>query len=57
MKSKLKCYFISNKAETYYRAGHFGQLNPELALGIEAAGEVIFDPLWHSIVKGIKALL
>lgn len=35
--------FGLNKAETYYRAGHFGQLNPELALGIEAAGEVISD--------------
>lgn len=43
VKIKVKAFGL-NKAETYYRAGHFGQLNPELALGIEAAGEVIFDP-------------
>lgn len=36
--------FGLNKAETYYRAGNFGQINPELALGIEAAGEVLTDP-------------
>ncbi|AXB34688.1 alcohol dehydrogenase (plasmid) [Vibrio campbellii] len=42
VKIRVKAFGL-NKAETYYRAGHFGQLNPELALGIEAAGEVISD--------------
>lgn len=42
VKIRVKAFGL-NKAESYYRAGHFGQLNPELALGIEAAGEVISD--------------
>ncbi|WP_454440445.1 zinc-binding dehydrogenase [Vibrio bathopelagicus] len=54
VKIKVKAFGL-NKAETYYRAGHFGQLNPELALGIEAAGEVIFDPS-GTYQKGDKAV-
>ncbi|GIC75456.1 zinc-binding dehydrogenase [Moritella sp. F3] len=43
VKIRVKAFGL-NKAETYYRNGAFGELNVELAPGIEAAGEVIEDP-------------
>lgn len=43
VKIRVKAFGL-NKAETYYRNGAFGQLNAELAPGIEAAGEVVEDP-------------
>ena len=43
VKINVKAFGL-NKAETYYRAGNFGPINEKLALGIEAAGEVISDP-------------
>lgn len=46
IKIRVKAFGL-NKAEAYYRAGAFGELNPKLALGIEAAGEVIEDPSKH----------
>ncbi|MGF1742499.1 zinc-binding dehydrogenase [Vibrio profundum] len=46
VKIRVKAFGL-NKAEAYYRAGAFGELNPKLALGIEAAGEVIEDPSKH----------
>lgn len=36
--------FGLNKAESYYRAGNYGIVSPELALGYEAVGEIVDDP-------------
>lgn len=43
VKIKVKSFGL-NKAESYYRSGNYGKLNPEFALGIEAVGEVLNDP-------------
>lgn len=42
---KIKVHaFGLNKAESYYRSGHYGMMNSGLALGYEAVGEVVHDP-------------
>jgi len=42
VKIKVRAFGL-NKAESYYRSGNYGTLNPNFALGIEAVGEVISD--------------
>ncbi|MPY23482.1 zinc-binding dehydrogenase [Shewanella psychropiezotolerans] len=43
VKIRVKAFGL-NKAETYYRNGAFGTINPEFSPGIEAAGVVLEDP-------------
>ncbi len=42
VKIKVKAFGL-NKAESYYRSGHYGEFVPDQALGIEAVGEIIED--------------
>lgn len=43
VKIRVKAFGL-NKAESYYRSGHYGTFVPNQALGIEAVGEVVEDP-------------
>jgi len=43
VKIKVRAFGI-NRAETYYRAGNFGETESGRILGIEAAGEIVADP-------------
>ncbi|MFV1983836.1 MAG: zinc-binding dehydrogenase [Thiohalomonadales bacterium] len=42
VKIRVKAFGL-NKAESYYRSGNYGNFVPDLALGIEAVGEIIED--------------
>lgn len=42
VKIRVKSFGL-NKAESYYRSGNYGNLNPNQALGIEAVGEIVED--------------
>jgi NADPH:quinone reductase len=43
VKIRVKAFGL-NKAESYYRSGHYGKFVPGQALGIEAVGEIAEDP-------------
>jgi NADPH:quinone reductase-like Zn-dependent oxidoreductase len=42
VKIRVKAFGL-NKAESYYRSGHYGKFVPDQALGIEAVGEIVED--------------
>lgn len=43
VKIRVKAFGL-NKAESYYRSGHYGHFVPDQALGIEAVGDIVEDP-------------
>ena len=47
--------FGLNKAESYYRKGRHGKFSGQWALGIEAAGEVVEDPM-GDLAQGQKVI-